>query len=54
MTTNKKKSSNFYTTANVKNRNRERKVPRPGSEKERGGHAGTGKKRSAGTGMRRR
>jgi nuclear GTP-binding protein len=28
MTTNKQKSTNYYTTANVKNRNRERKVPK--------------------------
>ncbi|EIW68598.1 hypothetical protein TREMEDRAFT_31855 [Tremella mesenterica DSM 1558] len=47
MTTNKKKASNFYTTANVKNRNRERKIPKPGSEKER-------PRGSKGKGMRRR
>ncbi|PVG01829.1 NGP1NT-domain-containing protein [Serendipita vermifera] len=29
MTTNKKKAENFFTKANVKNRNRERKLPRP-------------------------
>ncbi|KAF8603363.1 NGP1NT-domain-containing protein [Ceratobasidium sp. AG-I] len=29
MTTNKKKATNFFTTANVKNRNRDRKIPRP-------------------------
>ncbi|CCO28708.1 guanine nucleotide binding protein-like 2 (nucleolar) [Rhizoctonia solani AG-1 IB] len=33
MTTNKKKATNFFTTANVKNRNRDRKVPKaPGSK----------------------
>ncbi|CAE6434526.1 unnamed protein product [Rhizoctonia solani] len=33
MTTNKKKATNFFTTANVKNRNRERKTPKaPGSK----------------------
>lgn len=36
MTTNKKKSTNFYTTANVKNRNRERKTPKNPSVRERG------------------
>ncbi|KAG7571166.1 hypothetical protein FFLO_00839 [Filobasidium floriforme] len=33
MTTNKQKSTNYYTTANVKNRNRERKVPKINSTK---------------------
>jgi len=33
MTTNKQKSTNYYTTANVKNRNRERKVPKLNSTK---------------------
>ncbi|KAF8752872.1 Nuclear/nucleolar GTPase 2 [Rhizoctonia solani] len=33
MTTNKKKATNFFTTANVKNRNRDRKTPKaPGSK----------------------
>jgi len=33
MTTNKQKSTNYYTTANVKNRNRERKVPKSNAGK---------------------
>lgn len=36
MTTNKKKSTNFYTFANVKNRNRDRKTPKNPSVRERG------------------
>jgi len=39
MTTNKKKASNYYTTANVKNRNRERKTPKMPSD--RGGNSAT-------------
>lgn len=35
MTTNKKKATNFYTHANVKNRNRERKVPKAPKQQER-------------------
>lgn len=36
MTTNKKKATNFYTFANVKNRNRDRKTPKNPSVRERG------------------
>ncbi|OCF30472.1 nucleolar GTP-binding protein 2 [Kwoniella heveanensis BCC8398] len=46
MTTNKKKSENFYTHANVKNRNRERKIPKnPGKRHRDGDEEPTGKKR---------
>ncbi|OCF76583.1 nucleolar GTP-binding protein 2 [Kwoniella mangroviensis CBS 8886] len=46
MTTNKKKSENFYTHANVKNRNRERKVPKnPHKRHREGDEEPTGKKR---------
>ncbi|WVQ76756.1 nucleolar GTP-binding protein 2 [Cryptococcus sp. DSM 104548] len=47
MTTNKRKASNFYTTANVKNRNRDRKVPKTvggGKKRGRGDEEPTGKK----------
>lgn len=50
MTTNKKKATNYYTHANVKNRNRERKAPRDAG-KER--LAKTGGKKAEGK-MRRR
>ncbi|KAI5454183.1 GTPase required for pre-60S ribosomal subunit nuclear export and maturation [Naganishia albida] len=43
MTTNKKKSTNYYTTANVKNRNRERKTPKV-KEDRRGGERGSKRK----------
>ncbi|POW12108.1 hypothetical protein PSHT_08200 [Puccinia striiformis] len=33
MTTNKKKSENFFTNANVKNKNRSRKIPKVESRK---------------------
>ncbi|WVW78817.1 nucleolar GTP-binding protein 2 [Kwoniella bestiolae CBS 10118] len=46
MTTNKKKSENFYTHANVKNRNRDRKVPKnPHKRHREGDEEPTGKKR---------
>ncbi|OCF59159.1 nucleolar GTP-binding protein 2 [Kwoniella mangroviensis CBS 10435] len=46
MTTNKKKFENFYTHANVKNRNRERKVPKnPHKRHREGDEEPTGKKR---------
>jgi len=35
MKTNKKKAENFFTHANVKNKNRERKIPRPEGRKKR-------------------
>ncbi|TYJ54397.1 nucleolar GTP-binding protein 2 [Cryptococcus floricola] len=47
MTTNKRKAANFYTTANVKNRNRDRKVPKTvggGKKRGRGDEEPTGKK----------
>jgi nuclear GTP-binding protein len=47
MTTNKQKSTNYYTTANVKNRNRDRKAPKnaPGGKGERQKVKDEGKKR---------
>ncbi|KZO91938.1 NGP1NT-domain-containing protein [Calocera viscosa TUFC12733] len=36
MTTNKKKAVNFFATANVKNKNRNKKMPKPGEENGRG------------------
>ncbi|OWZ66939.1 nucleolar GTP-binding protein 2 [Cryptococcus neoformans] len=44
MTTNKQKASNFYTHANVKNRNRDRKVPKNPGKRSRGDDEPTGKK----------
>ncbi|WVQ83975.1 nucleolar GTP-binding protein 2 [Cryptococcus sp. DSM 104549] len=44
MTTNKQKPTNFYTTANVKNRNRERKVPKNPGKRSRGDEEPTGQK----------
>ena len=44
MTTNKKKAKNFFTDANVKNKNRDRVVPNAGDRA--GAGKGTGKKRS--------
>ncbi|KAL7424356.1 GTPase required for pre-60S ribosomal subunit nuclear export and maturation [Cryptotrichosporon argae] len=40
MTTNKRKAANFYTTANVKNRNRDRKTPKVTSARERAAKRG--------------
>jgi nuclear GTP-binding protein len=40
MTTNKKKAVNFFTTANVKNRNRDRKVPKSTTGRERASDGG--------------
>ncbi|KAK8846705.1 nucleolar GTP-binding protein 2 [Kwoniella newhampshirensis] len=46
MTTNKRKATNFYTTANVKNRNRDRKVPKNPGKRNRGDdEERTGKKK---------
>ncbi|WVO23806.1 nucleolar GTP-binding protein 2 [Cryptococcus decagattii] len=44
MTTNKQKATNFYTHANVKNRNRDRKVPKNPGKRSRGDDETTGKK----------
>ncbi|KAG8953606.1 GTPase required for pre-60S ribosomal subunit nuclear export and maturation [Tulasnella sp. 419] len=51
MTTNKRKASNFFTTANVKNKNREKAMPKPGSHERRG--AG-GNKKGGGKGGKKR
>lgn len=45
MTTSKKKSENFFTKANVKNRNRERVIPKPGREGQHPGPKGSSRKR---------
>ncbi|WWC67607.1 nucleolar GTP-binding protein 2 [Kwoniella pini CBS 10737] len=45
MTTNKKKTENFYTHANVKNRNREKKIPKNPHKRYREDEEPTGKKR---------
>ncbi|KAE8540341.1 nucleolar GTP-binding protein 2 [Cryptococcus gattii VGV] len=44
MTTSKQKATNFYTHANVKNRNRDRKVPKNPGKRSRGDDETTGKK----------
>ncbi|KAG8868192.1 GTPase required for pre-60S ribosomal subunit nuclear export and maturation [Serendipita sp. 405] len=41
MKTNKRKAANFYTSANVKNRNRERVLPKAGRRRETGGISGS-------------
>ncbi|GHJ84646.1 hypothetical protein NliqN6_1048 [Naganishia liquefaciens] len=46
MTTNKTKATNYYTTANVKNRNRERKTPKVKIERRNGGHEKASKQNS--------
>jgi len=52
MKTNKRKVENFYTHANVKNRNREKKVPQaPGKRDERGKN---GNRKAGGRGNRKR
>ncbi|KAJ9104555.1 GTPase required for pre-60S ribosomal subunit nuclear export and maturation [Naganishia friedmannii] len=44
MTTNKKKAENYYTTANVKNRNRERKTPKVKVDRRGGAEKGSKRK----------